>query len=137
MDISGNTLTSTLDRSSADKYPDRVDPTVADGELDENDPYASDWREEPAPPSPFFFKENTCNQAVMSRRETHRRIARRHRENLDAHGHSCDKQRPHGLSAGSTTGIIGHMTPGGQVTEFTIATRYSNHRRHGRRPLVH
>lgn len=28
-------------------------------------------------------------------------------------------QGPHGLSAGTTTGIIGRMTPAGQVTEFT------------------
>jgi RHS repeat-associated protein len=54
----GDTLTLTVDRSSADQYPIVVDPTVADSELDDNDPYPSNWREEPAPPSPFHFKED-------------------------------------------------------------------------------
>lgn len=57
MGVSGSTVTVTASRSSADEYPIVVDPTVADGELDNNDPYASNWREEPAPPSPFHFKE--------------------------------------------------------------------------------
>ena len=58
MSVFGNTLTLTVDRSGAYQYPIVVDPTVADGELDNNDPYASNWREEPAPPSPFHFKES-------------------------------------------------------------------------------
>jgi RHS repeat-associated protein len=58
MTVSGSTLTLTVDhRSGAYLYPIAVDPTVKDEQLLENWPKASNWREEPAPPSPFSFVE--------------------------------------------------------------------------------
>jgi RHS repeat-associated protein len=61
MGFSGDTLTLTVvDQPGEYQYPIVVDPTVADGQLDESGGplfRASNWREEPAPPSPFHFRE--------------------------------------------------------------------------------
>ena len=61
MTVSGDILSLIVDRSGEYQYPIVVDPTVADGQLDNNGPplyRSSNWREEPAPPSPFHFKED-------------------------------------------------------------------------------
>ncbi len=54
MDVSGDTVTLTVTRSGEYRYPILVDPTVADEQITGE---SSNWREEPAPPSPFHFSE--------------------------------------------------------------------------------
>jgi RHS repeat-associated protein len=62
MTVSGDTLILTAAARSAEyEYPILVDPTVNDTQLDtvwgEGGERPSNWREEPAPPSPFKFEE--------------------------------------------------------------------------------
>ncbi len=61
MSVSGDELTLSVDdRSGEYQFPIEVDPTVVDNQLtDGGSPLwrASNWREEPAPPSPFEFAE--------------------------------------------------------------------------------
>ncbi len=58
MSVAGDTLTlSVSDRAGGYRYPIEVDPTVTDNKLLTEFGEASNWREEPAPPSPFSFVE--------------------------------------------------------------------------------
>jgi RHS repeat-associated protein len=68
MSFSGDVLSVSVDRSLEYQYPILVDPTVIDGQLDEGGPpldRPSNWREEPAPPSPFHFKEDYGEQRLI------------------------------------------------------------------------
>jgi RHS repeat-associated protein len=58
--VQGDVVKLTLADSGEVQFPIAVDPTVKDGQLVEypSDYIYSNWREEPAPPSPFTFSES-------------------------------------------------------------------------------
>jgi hypothetical protein len=63
MSVSGTTLTlAVADHSGEYLYPVDVDPTVIDERLDEEYSGTTNWREEPAPPSPFSFSESNIGE---------------------------------------------------------------------------
>lgn len=57
--VSGDVFKLTVAHSGDVQFPIAVDPTVKDYQLlEDGDPLYSNWREEPAPPSPFTFSES-------------------------------------------------------------------------------